>query len=540
MILFFFGLLPYASVFLLHFPDERHYVDGALQMLDSGDYWVPRTAEGEFRFKKPILSYWLTSFCFAWLGVSELAARLPFLLAGCCVLWLTWHFAWFIFGDRTKASLSAAILLCQTPFILASQRSLPDVLLCFGLLLAAYGCFKILLLDCSTKRLAYTMLYGGVLLALHSKGMLALAFLAYAWIYALIRAPERWLRRTQWHVFGLLIIATVGSAWFFWINIRYPDALSVFVEDQIREKLEMSLMQIPKRWLFYILYFIGLGFLPWILAFFCARSGEAKADSDANPYLRGFVLAWLALCIVVFSFGYRNTTRYLLPLSPLLAILSVDYLCRLDSVKLGRCFGVLANVLLVLLSIVGILLGSLLWQLELKNVAVAVVLLFSAVAACGLWLNTLFRSSWRQGYLLAIGQFLLWPLMFTALYPVLPDSGAEAARILRQLPNIQTKPVFYLGTPSSASRLRLSLKGESVVISRDDWETGFDPKKYSAVVLPEEEIAIPKLNGYIVKGRYIGGFRKINLGEAAKAVLDSDFKRFLQGRTRYFQVWVTV
>jgi 4-amino-4-deoxy-L-arabinose transferase-like glycosyltransferase len=89
LLLFGVGLWPFSASFVAHHPDERHYTDAALWMLRNGDFLIPHCADGSLRFEKPILTYWVIAASYAVFGISPLSSRLPFLLAGCGVLWLT-------------------------------------------------------------------------------------------------------------------------------------------------------------------------------------------------------------------------------------------------------------------------------------------------------------------------------------------------------------------------------------------------------------------------------------------------------------------
>jgi len=51
------------------------------EILETGDWITPRF-NGEKFFDKPILHYWLVSLSFRFLGVNELAARLPAAILG--------------------------------------------------------------------------------------------------------------------------------------------------------------------------------------------------------------------------------------------------------------------------------------------------------------------------------------------------------------------------------------------------------------------------------------------------------------------------
>ncbi len=532
--LFFVGLFPFAYAFFLHYPDERHYVDGALQMLDNGDIWAPRTAEGELRLKKPILAYWVTALGFASFGISELGARLPFLSVGCLTLWSTWHIGLFVFSDRAKASLAVAILLCHPPFALASQRSMPDILLCLGLLLSAFGALRLMQPE-RAGAMPYALFYGGIFFALQSKGLLALVFLAYCWGYALLSKDESWLKDARGHVAGLLSTAVLGGIWFVWAGMRYPEALNAFVDDQVGEKLQFMPLSIVSNGVFYLVYFLILGYLPWLIAALYGYRRSSPQAGNKPRYLSSFIVGWTVLFIFLFSLGNRSTTRYMVPLSPLLALFSVHCLCAVDSVRAARCMRFLTRILAVLLLVLASVLAMMLWQLEATVLAAFVLILWTCIAI-GVYRLARMVSSRQQGFLLAGGLFIGWPLLFVALYPVLPDSGGDAARILNRLPDIRSKPVLYLGTPSSANRVRLSLKGKSVVEQHEEWTSAIDTGAYSALVLPREDSESPAFADLAIRGEYVRGFDKVKLRVFIESVLTGDFKAYLEGNTRYFRV----
>lgn len=350
-LLFFACLFPFSAVYLLHFPDERHYVDAAIRMLDTGEYWLPQTAEGLPRFKKPLLAYWLTTASFGLFGIYEFAARLPFLLTACLILWLTWRMTFYLFADKTKASLASAILLCHIPFVMAAMRSMPDILSCLGILMAAYGIARTMFWE-ERGWHAYFILYGGLLITLQSKGLLGFVLIGYAWIYALTIRSRAWLQHAWRHLSGLIVVSTLVCAWFWWVEQQYADAVPTFLNDQVTEKIETAPVKILTRFFGYILNFLGLFSLPWLVAIVYAKGRHTFAKSPPNEegvmHLRRFIFGWFLLCVLLFSFGKLYTIRYLLPVSPLFSIVLADALSRTDSIRLTACYGLFISLLSLL------------------------------------------------------------------------------------------------------------------------------------------------------------------------------------------------
>src|SRR5579859_5250819 len=91
---FLLALLPYAVSFVLMYPDENDYLDGGVLMCQSHDYLMPAWPnDAPPDFIKPIFTYWVVLVSYKLFGFSLAAARLPFLLAGAGVVWLTHRLA---------------------------------------------------------------------------------------------------------------------------------------------------------------------------------------------------------------------------------------------------------------------------------------------------------------------------------------------------------------------------------------------------------------------------------------------------------------
>ena len=61
--------------------DEAFYAEAAREMVEGGD-WITPQYNGQYRFEKPVLYYWLAALAYLVAGVSETAARVPSAMAG--------------------------------------------------------------------------------------------------------------------------------------------------------------------------------------------------------------------------------------------------------------------------------------------------------------------------------------------------------------------------------------------------------------------------------------------------------------------------
>src|SRR5690606_23834775 len=58
---YFAVMMPIGGKMILHYPDERHYAYGGARMVETGDWLIPRTPDGEVRLKKPVIPYWFSA-----------------------------------------------------------------------------------------------------------------------------------------------------------------------------------------------------------------------------------------------------------------------------------------------------------------------------------------------------------------------------------------------------------------------------------------------------------------------------------------------
>ena len=110
--------------------DEAFYAEAAREMVAEGDWVTPRY-NGQTRFEKPVLYYWLAAVGYVVAGVGELTARVPSAVAGLLLALITYGGArrWY---DDTTGVLAGAITATSFGYIAVARYALPDlVLACF-------------------------------------------------------------------------------------------------------------------------------------------------------------------------------------------------------------------------------------------------------------------------------------------------------------------------------------------------------------------------------------------------------------------------
>ena len=99
----------------------------ARNMLTSGD-WVTARLDGVVYLEKAPLIYWLMAICFRLFGAYDWAARIPVVLSGIALAWLTAAFGSWAFGKR--AGFYAGLCMSTSIGLFLFTRILiPDVML---------------------------------------------------------------------------------------------------------------------------------------------------------------------------------------------------------------------------------------------------------------------------------------------------------------------------------------------------------------------------------------------------------------------------
>lgn len=460
---FFLSLLPYAVTGVLLHPDENQYVDAGVFMCQSNDWLMPSNPNDEPPDNlKPILTYWVIAVCYKVFGVSWAAARLPYLLAGVATIWLTYRMAMMLTGSRAAAGLACALLLCNPMFWLSAIRCMPDIWLCLFLVMSAYGFLGLLTLEVPTSRHAL-LAYLGAGLAILSKGVPAVVFLGFVFLFS---CCNPWLRggwRRLIHLPSMLLGAVVATAWVVVVYfVQGTDDLKYLWLDQIGLRFHGNTGLLVYRFPL-ALGAVALGFLPlyWPMLKMGSRWRAMLPASRPETIACWFIALWVGLFVLAIS-GTISTAamyiRYLLPVFPLLGVLFGIVLVKIDGEILKLCFRRLFVLALVVLSLAGVGLAVVSAQLELSGIEIlaslALLAIFVVVALVGL------RGSWLASIqAIAVVMMLAMPAAYFIVNKIadLKQEG-EIAQDLQSGHYLDRNPVAaHVGNKLLSTRLRLDL-----------------------------------------------------------------------------------
>jgi 4-amino-4-deoxy-L-arabinose transferase-like glycosyltransferase len=302
--------------------DEPRFGEIPREMMQSGNYLAPY-CNGEPYKEKPPLLFWAIAASSAPFGdVTEFSARFPSGLAALGVVLLTFLLGRRLFNARV-GFWSALILMTMTFFWTEARSVRTDMLLTLWMTATLYSFLR---WNESKSWVWLVAAYGAITLGLFTKGPAALAFpclfiLGYYWG----RREER--KKLHW-ILGILAAVALVLIWYIPARMalpptpQTPETASVGKEmyHQIIGRMFLGVSKAEPPW-YYILN-IPPGMLPWtlFLPWTIAFAWKHRRDGDNMRLL----LSWLCLALIFFSLSVGKRHVYILPVYPVLAILTAQ------------------------------------------------------------------------------------------------------------------------------------------------------------------------------------------------------------------------
>ena len=284
--------------------DEGAFSQATIEMVDSGNY-LSTTLNGEPRYDKPILIYWLQAAAVKTFGFSEWAFRLPSAL--CASIWLlaVYGFTWSFTGERRAALLAAGSLgLGLMPSVIG-HAAIADALLNMLIALTMLDIYRHCVAPSLVKVLRIYLWMG---LGFLTKGPVAVALplLVSLIFYAWQRRPLQWLKAVL-NPLGWLVFAAVVLPWAWALYQQDHGAFfRHFLLEHNLGRYENTLQGHGGQPWYYLVW------LPLIVLPFTALLPAALWRARKPDPLDGYLLLWFIVVFVFFSFSGTQLPHYLL------------------------------------------------------------------------------------------------------------------------------------------------------------------------------------------------------------------------------------
>jgi 4-amino-4-deoxy-L-arabinose transferase-like glycosyltransferase len=294
--------------------DEPRYAVCVREMRARGD-WIFPTFNGEPRYHKPILIYWLMRLGTALGGDNPFGARLVSACAGAATVLGVWALGRRMFGPR--GGWPAALILATAPIAVAEAKlATTDATLALWLLGSQFCLWE---LGRRPSRAAAGLFWVFLSLATMTKGPVGPALIAssalLAWLWGW--RASAW-KRLHWRA-GLAGFALLTLPWYVAISISSGgDFLRFAVGQQIVHRLASD-MEAHGGFLGYYPLVSALVFYPWSALIPAAILGawlRRKSDSTF-----GFLLGWMIGPLLLLECCRTKLIHYYLPAFPACALL---------------------------------------------------------------------------------------------------------------------------------------------------------------------------------------------------------------------------
>lgn len=422
-------------------PDEGRYVEIPREMLQRGDWVLPRL-NGVYFFEKPPLFYWLQAIAIKVGGLSFGSARFlnGFLALMCCTLvYLTARRLYGRHDDafgRTAGWAAALSLGSMVLYFALSQVITLDVLTCFTLSVTLC-CFILGMLE-PPGRLRFWLAMGAysfMALAVLSKGLIGIALpggIAFLWLLL----GGQWRRLLPLYVWpGMGLFLAIALPWHVIAAVRHPDFLSFyFVHEQILRYLTPIHGRMQPMWFPGVVFLLGLFpslvFLPHATVD-TFRTGWKSLLQEAPQRL--FFFFWMLFIVGFYSFSHSKLVTYVLPAYPAAALFMAPFFAKAwhqpRTLSLGSSYRILTLVCLAAASAIPFIVWIRAHKIAVEVLPIfALMMVFLVCAACFFW------DQRRNSYTRAA---LIHPVIFMAICalffnPIARWVQAPSTRLLAQ------------------------------------------------------------------------------------------------------------
>lgn len=304
----------------LQSPDEGRYAEASREMLESGDWLVPRFAYME-RLNKPPLVYWVMAATYRAFGVHEWTARLGPALAGTAGAAVVLFLGWSMFGLEAGVASSLVLLTCLWYTGLA-RTAVTDMLLCCAITLTAAAFWWA---HRSGRWAHYLLFFAAGAAATLAKGPVGMGLPAL--LGAIYLTVTRQWKHVAWGkiAVGLVLYLVLAAPWFLAVQQRYPGFLRyTFLSENLGRFGGKYHSDQP---LYYYVPVILLGVSLWAVPLLAAAWSDWRGLRERRaPVLRCpatlYLWLWFGLIFAFFSASKAKLPTYVLPCFPPLSLIA--------------------------------------------------------------------------------------------------------------------------------------------------------------------------------------------------------------------------
>jgi 4-amino-4-deoxy-L-arabinose transferase-like glycosyltransferase len=306
--------------------NEAFYAETPRVMIETGDYISP-SFNGNPRFNKPPLTYWIVAISYQIFGISEWSERLPIVLAAIGLIAAAFVIGRSVWGTQT--GLWAATVMATLPrFLMHSRRTSIDVFLSLfmGLTLMFFVLSE---MRYERRKLWLCLMYASVGLGYMTKGPVAVVLPgAVFFIYLLIEKRLKDIKKMMVPA-GIAVFLAIVVPWYLLVYQKHGGGyiVSFLLNENISRYTDEGWG--PRRSFFYVQTMLG-DLFPWSLLMIAALvcvvfrrkivdwvfgiEAPVDVDSNVNAFSIARLLAiWIVVIVGFYSFSRNQQDQYVMP-----------------------------------------------------------------------------------------------------------------------------------------------------------------------------------------------------------------------------------
>ncbi|WP_240669047.1 glycosyltransferase family 39 protein [Dyella sp. M7H15-1] len=426
--------------------DEPRFTLVAKQMVESGDWLFPHRGTELYADKPPMLM-WLEAASFEVVRNWRIAFMLPSFLSTLGVLLLIYDLGRRLWNRKVGMYAAMAALMC-IQFVFQARRAQIDPLVVFFITAANWGLLRHLLCGPDWKMYWFGCFCAGLGVITKGVGFLAL-FMLLPYLWATVRqwngvtvmGPGAWWR---WLLGWVATLAAIGV----WLvpmllaarshvdNPAYAAYVNNILFHQTAGRYAHAWHHIQST--FYYLPIMLYAWLPLSLTYpgSVLRWWQALRAKDARILLP---LGWIVLVLLFFSASAGKRDVYILPMLPMLALITAPYLEAMLSMRwlrvLCTLFLIVTGGALLVLGVYALVshptfAAKLADDRGFDGPADSLWWMCIVIGAAQWLMLALFRVRHAQ-WAVAGGMLALWIVCGLWAYPLLNDSSSSVALMRR-------------------------------------------------------------------------------------------------------------
>ena len=285
--------------------DEGAFSEATREMFLNHNF-ITTYLNGNLRFDKPILIYWLQALSTLIFGFNEFALRLPSALAATFWTFGIYYFAKRLFDEKI-AVFSSFFMVTALQIGLIAKAAIADSLLNMFI---AFSMFSLYLYIKENKEKYLLLAFAFIGFGFLTKGPVAvLVPLATYFIYSLIHKNIKKFLKDTFNIKGILIFLIIALPWYI---AEYMQEGNKFIDGfflkQNIKRFDTS-FEHHKGSLFYYIPVVLIGLLPWT-SLFIKYLAKLKELIKNDFILFGTI--WFFFVFIFFSFSGTKLPHYVI------------------------------------------------------------------------------------------------------------------------------------------------------------------------------------------------------------------------------------